>query len=166
MSRELASKQGGRPNGQGIDDADGAQRAENICTGMIASANIANSRHQRWRNALAVSETQEKEVQAFVGQHCLDEEYHGSCRSAFPPYRLFMIFFDFHQTGLVIDPNSGLPLLVTERECDELPSVEMISTTARTMYLMNLPDTERTKLGKFFLLRTDVMISIGDLGLA
>lgn len=115
---------------------------------------------------MSLAEDQEKEVQVFIGQHCLQEEYHGSCRSSFPPDRLFMIFWDFHQTGLVIDPNSGQPFLVAERECDELPSIEMISTTARVMYLMNLPEDERAQIGKYFLLRIDVMSAMGELGLA
>jgi len=40
------------------------------------------------------------------------------------------------------------------------------STSAEPMYLMNLPDAERIQLGKYFLLRVDVMAAIGDLGLA
>ncbi len=115
---------------------------------------------------MSLHDDQEAQVQAFVKQHCLEEEYHNDCRTTHPVDRLFMIFFDFQRTGLVVNPDSQLPLLVTERECDELPSVEMISTTARTMYLMDLSEAERSQIGKYFLLRVDVMSSIGDLGLA
>jgi len=115
---------------------------------------------------MSLADDQEAEVKAFVEQHCLREDYHNTCRTQHPAEHLFMIFWDFDQTGLVINPNSQLPLIVLERECDELPSVEMVSTTARAMYLMDLSETQRDRLGKFFLLRTDVISAIGELGIA
>ncbi len=57
-------------------------------------------------------------------------------------------------------------MLVIERECDELPTIEMVSTTARAMYLMDLPDTQRAELGRYFLVRADVVTEIDSLGLA
>ncbi len=115
---------------------------------------------------MSISDDQEAEVRAFVKLHCLDEDYHNVCRTMHPADHLFMIFFDFDQTGLVINPNTELPLLVIERECDELSSIEMISTTARAMYLMGQSEAERGRVGKYFLLRVDVISTIGDLGIA
>jgi len=114
---------------------------------------------------MALADDQETEMRAFVERHCLREDYHNECRTQHPAEHLYMVFWDFDQTGLVVNPNSQLPLLVMERECDELSSVEMVSTTARAMYLMSLSDTERGRLGKYFLLRVDVIGTIGDLGI-
>ncbi len=76
---------------------------------------------------MRVPDDQEMQVRAFVEQHCIETEYHNDCRTTHPPDHLFMIFFDFDRTGLVVDPTSELPLLIIERECDELSSIEMVS---------------------------------------